>query len=68
MDTRNIKRLLTVLEHLAETNTNEETVVLATTSPYIPKLTLGDIKDTVEDLKKLLEARKVVENIQQLLQ
>lgn len=68
MDTRNILRLLTVLEHLAKTNTKEETEVLTTASPYIPKLTLGDVKDTIKDLQQLLHAQQALENIRKLLQ
>jgi predicted component of type VI protein secretion system len=68
MNTRNVKRLLAVLEYITETNTNEETVVLATTAPYLPDLTLGDIKETITDLKQLMHAREVIDNLKSLLQ
>jgi hypothetical protein len=65
---RNIKKLLTVLDYLAKTNTNESAVMIKTAAPYIPELTLGDIKETITDLKQLMHAREVIDNLKLLLQ
>lgn len=54
MEKRNINRLLKVLEHLATSNKRGEDIVLVTTSPYVPNLTLDEVKATIDDLKTLV--------------
>lgn len=56
-DTRNTKRLLTVLNSLVKChkNSSDETLILIPATSGIPKLNLGDIKDTVKELTTLIK-------------
>jgi hypothetical protein len=55
VDKRNIKRLLAVLENTAQVaQARDEDVVIATATPGVPNLTLGDIKDTIISIRKLV--------------
>lgn len=51
---RDIKRLLAVLENTVQVaQVKDEDVVIATATPGVPNLTLGDVKETIVSLRKL---------------
>lgn len=54
METPNVKRLQKFLEAVVATSTAaDDQIVLRTTTPGAPALTLGDIKLTLDELKNM---------------
>lgn len=54
METQNVKRLQKLLEAVVTTSTaTDDQIILRTTAPGAPALTLGDIKQTLDELKNM---------------